>query len=256
MRYALLVSYDGTDFCGWQRQPNGRSVQAVLEGAAEEIFSAPVRIQASGRTDAGVHALGQVCILDGETNIPAHKLRECFNRLLPQDVKVLASCAAPQDFDCTRQAKRKTYCYRAYFAQTAHPLLDRYCARLAFAPDAARIRAGAECVLGEHDFAAFCASGSSIKTTVRTIYSVTVEECERFGARLFTLRVCGNGFLYNMVRILAGELFAIGCGKEAAALCRALQTGERALLAKTMPACGLMLESVEYGISLFAAKEE
>ena len=123
MRYVFLISYDGTHFYGSQRQKSLRTVQSVLEETAEKVFGAPVSAAFSGRTDAGVHAAGQVCHLDGETGIPAEKLREAFNRLLPDDLKVLRSAAAPEGFDCTRGARRKTYCYRFYCAESVLPLL-------------------------------------------------------------------------------------------------------------------------------------
>ena len=148
MRYALIVSYDGMDFAGWQRQKNARTVQETLEGAAEIIFSVPVKITGSGRTDAGVHARGQVCHLDAETSVPAERLRECFNRLLPPDVRVLQSTAA-EGFDCTRGAKRKTYRYFAYYAPCEYPLYERYSVRLGERPNVEAMRAAAELLVGE-----------------------------------------------------------------------------------------------------------
>ena len=257
MRYVLLVQYDGTFLSGFQRQKKGeRTVQGELERAACEIFGTATRVVGSGRTDAGVHAAGQVCHLDGETTIPPHKLRECFNRLLPPDIRVLRSGAAAEGFDCTRGAKRKTYVYIAYFAQTELPLLDRYAARLPALPDLGAMKKAAELVVGEHDFKAFCASGSSAKTSVRTVYSAEVEKSRTANAEVFRIRITGNGFLYNMVRILAGEIFAVGCGKNTDCICRAFQTGERSLLAKTMPAKGLFMENVDYGMPIFSATEE
>ncbi len=252
MRYALLVSYDGTHFSGYQRQRKERTVQGELERAAAEIAGCPVKVYASGRTDAGVHARGQVCMFDAETHIPAEKLRECFNRLLPPDVKVLSSVRAPDGFDCTRQAKRKTYRYRAYFAETEMPLLRRYAARVGERADVNAMREAAALLLGEHDFKAFSSTGSSAKTSVRTVYAIDVAERAEGDAVLYEIAVTGNGFLYHMVRILAGELFAVGCGKPTSALLSALRTGERSLVAKTMPPEGLTLERVEYASPLFS----
>ena len=250
MRYLLLISYDGTDFSGWQIQPQKRTVQGVLSEAAKEIFGTETAMTASGRTDAGVHALGQVAHFDAITTIPAEKLAQCFNRLLPPDVKVLKSALAPEDFDCSRGAKKKTYVYSAYYAQTELPLLRRYAARLAWKPDVSKMRAAAELLLGEHDFAAFRSSGFTSKTSVREIYNVEIVEQSEKGHTLYQIKVTGNGFLYNMVRILAGELFAVGCGKEQM-ITKAFETGERKLLAKTMPPQGLLLEKVEYDTPLF-----
>lgn len=251
MRYVLLVSYDGTEFAGWQRQTNARTVQQTLEDTAAEIFGTYVKIAGSGRTDAGVHAEGQVCHFDVGTDIPAERLRECFNTRLPADVRVLCSAAAPEGFDCTRSAKRKTYCYSFYYAETERPLLERYSVRVRKKPDLEKMRAAAALLEGEHDFKAFCASGSSAKTSVRTVYSVRI--FDRGG--VFEIYVCGNGFLYNMVRIIAGELIAVGCGKQEG-ITEAFRSGDRKCLAGTMPAKGLILFSVDYGAPLFGAARE
>ena len=251
MRYVLSLSYDGTEFSGWQKQSNARTVQSVLEEAVAEIFRGEVKITGSGRTDAGVHALGQICQLDGETNIPAEKLRECFNRILPPDVRILKSARAYEGFDCTRAKKKKTYVYRAYFAESELPLSERFAVRLPQKPDLASMQAACALVTGEHDFAAFRATGSSAKTTVRTLYSASCRAREEEGATHYEVEVCGNGFLYNMVRILAGELFQIGFGKNTDSMLRAFETGERKLLASTMPAKGLTLLKTEYETPVF-----
>lgn len=254
MRYLLLMSYDGADFSGWQKQPGKRTVQETVEEAARALFGAPCRVTASGRTDAGVHALGQVAQFDAGTKIPAERLAACFNRILPPDVKVRASAAAPEGFDCTRAAKRKTYRYLAYYAPAELPLARRYSARLLQRPDVPRMREAARLLVGEHDFRAFRSAGFTSKTSVRTLFSVTVSEREGEGGSFCSVTVTGNGFLYNMVRILAGELFAVGCGKEEG-ITAAFRSGERSALAKTMPPQGLTLMNVDYGAPLFGAEE-
>ena len=254
MRYLLLTTYDGTCFSGWQRQPGKRTVQSVMEEAAREIFGSDVRLTASGRTDAGVHALGQVVGLDAATGIPPEKLSFCFNRLLPPDVKVRESAVAPEGLDPSRSVKQKTYLYRAYHSPCEQPLFGRFAARLSAEPDLFRMREAGKLLLGEHDFAAFRSAGFSSKTSVRTILSLTVEAAEREWGKEYSVSVTGNGFLYNMVRILAGELFAVGCGKEER-ISRAFETGARSELAKTMPPCGLVLMKVDYGVPVFGAKE-
>ena len=248
MKALLLVSYDGTLFSGWQRQPNARTVQEEMEEAAFRAFSRRVTLTASGRTDAGVHALGQVVEGDFPEGIPPEKLRECLNIQLPPDVKVLRSCKAPEAFDVTRQAKRKTYCYNAYFAETELPLYSRYAARLKRQPDIALMREAAKLLEGEHDFSAFRASGYTSRTSIRTLYSVNIENTAIPSGTLYSVLVTGNGFLYNMVRILAGELFAVGCGKQEG-ITRAFETGERSALSVTMPPHGLVLVSADYGIT-------
>ncbi len=257
MRYVLLVGYDGTLFSGWQRQKKGeRTVQGELERAASELFGAPTRVAASGRTDAGVHALGQVCHLDAETSLPPEKLSVLLNAFLPPDLRVYKSGIAPAGFDCTRGAKRKTYCYRLYASESEIPVLERYAVRIKGVPCLDSMRAAADMVVGEHDFKAFCAAGSSAKTTVRTVYAVEIATRTENLYTMYEIRVTGNGFLYNMVRILAGELLAVGLGKDMKQLALALTSGERSLLAKTLPAKGLMLENVEYDAPLFGAQEE
>ncbi len=257
MNAVLLVSYDGTHFSGYQRQAKGeRTVQGTLERTAREIFGVPTLVSASGRTDAGVHAAGQVCMLSCETTVPPRKLRECFNALLPPDLKVLASAEAPAAFDVTRSAKKKTYVYRAYASSCDLPLYSRYAARLPARVDAGRMRVAARLLEGEHDFAAFSATGSSAKTSVRTVYAIEIAEQTANGHTMYEISVTGNGFLYNMVRILAGELFAVGAGKETSFLQQALETGSRSLLARTMPACGLTLQHVDYGFPLFEIDKE
>ena len=259
MRYALKVAYDGTDFCGWQVQPNGYSVQQALSDAAKSAFGEDVIFTASGRTDSGVHALGQVCHADIRTDIPPQRLADALNCHLPQSVSVLASAAAPEGFDANRSAKKKTYRYCVYLSRREHPLMERYAVRSGERPDPARMKACAALLEGEHDFAAFSASGSSVKTTVRTVYSVEVSPwADKFGGRTpgVYIDVCGSGFLYNMVRIMAGAILECGTGKlPLAAAEEALRTGDRELLGKTMPAKGLTLLRAEYGFPLFGRAE-
>ena len=257
MNVALLVSYDGTALCGWQIQANGRTVQGELEAALRSLFGADARVTGSGRTDAGVHAAGQVCnfsLGDGVKILP-ERVADALNTVLPPDIRVLKSAAVPGSFDACRSAKRKTYRYFVYISPHEHPLLERYAVRIRQLPDMAKVRACAALLEGEHDFAAFSAAGSSVQTSVRTLYSLCAEKEERYGIPCLRFDVCGNGFLYNMVRILAGVLLEHGTGKlPLSAVEEALQTGKRDLLGKTMPAKGLTLLSVDYGFPLFAER--
>ena len=250
MRYVMKIAYDGTDFAGWQRQKNALSVQETLEKAIYDALGEDIRITASGRTDAGVHAVGQVCHFDSERiTVPAERMPDCLNRFLPPEVRVLEGWASGDGFDSNRSAKRKTYCYTLYEALREMPLKERYAVRLDTLPSIERLRAAAKLFEGEHDFKAFCASGSSVKTTVRTVYEVRVEEGESFSSRDVKIFVTGNGFLYNMVRTIVGTLLDLANEKRSEdMLCLAFQTGERNLLGKTMPAKGLTLMSVEYEV--------
>ena len=248
MRYVLKIAYDGTENAGWQRQKNALSVQECLENALEQALDIDVRVVASGRTDAGVHAAGQVCHFDSDSlTVPPEKLPDCLNRFLPPDIRLLEGWEGRDGFDSNRSAKRKTYCYSLYESRREMPLLERYAVRVDELPKIEDLRRVAKLFEGEHDFKAFCASGSSVKTTVRTVYEVKVEEMETFALRVVKIYVTGNGFLYNMVRTMAGELLDLASSKKAEeSLQKAFQTGDRNLLGKTMPAKGLLLQSVEY----------
>lgn len=248
MRYALWVTYDGTDFGGWQIQNNARTVQQELETAALAVFGAPVKMTGSGRTDAGVHAEGQVCHFDVETDIPAEKIATCLNLQLPDDVRVVWSAQA-EGFDATK-GKRKTYRYTFYYGTCELPLLTRYAVRVRRFPDLDKMNAAAKLLEGRHDYKAFCAAGSSAKTSVRNVLSANVTETRYPDRVQFDFYVTGEGFLYNMVRIMAGELYEVGCGK-ACEIENAFITGARDLLGKTMPAKGLTLVRVEYDRSPF-----
>ncbi len=247
MRYVIKIAYDGTAYAGWQRQKNAVSVQEVLENALLAALNADVRITASGRTDAGVHAAGQVCHFDAELSVPPEKMPDCLNRFLPADVRVLQGWLGEEGFDANRSAKRKTYCYALYEGKREMPLKERYAVRVEALPSIEAMRACAKAFEGEHDFKAFCASGSAVKTTVRTVYEVRVEESASFDGRDVKIYVTGNGFLYNMVRTMVGELLALADGKKSLeSLERAFALGDRSLVGKTMPAKGLTLMQVEY----------
>lgn len=248
MRYVLKIAYDGTAYAGWQRQKNAPSIQEILENAVQAALGEEVRITGSGRTDAGVHAAGQVCHFDSESiTVPPEKLPDCLNRYLPADIRAIEGWQASENFDSNRSAKRKIYCYSLYVSPREMPLKERYSVRIEGAPSLAILQQKAKLFEGEHDFKAFCASGSSVKTTVREVYQVRVEEGESHGSRDIRVYVTGNGFLYNMVRTMTGELLDLSLGKRTQeSLFTAYKTGERNLLGKTMPAKGLTLVHVEY----------
>ena len=244
MRIALTISYDGTNFCGWQVQPNGRTVQDQIENAVEKVTGQRVRVTGSGRTDAGVHAKGQVAhfTLDG-CSVPPERFYLALNVHLPEDVRVLDSKAVADDFDACRTAKKKTYKYSLYQSNTELPLKERYAVKLDTAVDVEKMRSASKLFIGEHDFKSFCASGSSVKTTVRTIYQLDIDNVDKD----LTFTITGNGFLYNMVRIIVGTLIKVGEGKATLSdVEKMLCDGQRTLGGKTLPAKGLCLEQVEY----------
>ena len=257
MRYRAVISYYGANYVGWQRQLNGLSVQEVLEKALEKTFGAPTSATASGRTDAGVHALGQVVHFDAETSIPTDKIPFAVNTHLPDDVSMLSCEIAPANFNARFSAKRKTYCYKIYVSKHRLPVLELDHEHITYPLDLDKIRQAAKIIEGTHDFKCFEASGSVVKNTVRTVYSVdvvtrpfdntTVRADGKFFDGELSISVTGNGFLYNMVRIIAGTLVYVGIGKLTPEdVSRILETGDRKAAGKTLGARGLTLMSVQY----------
>lgn len=257
MRYRAVISYYGANYVGWQRQLNGLSVQEVLEKALEKTFGAPTSATASGRTDAGVHALGQVVHFDADTSIPTDKIPFAVNTHLPDDVSMLSCEIAPENFNARFSAKRKTYCYKIYVSKHRLPVLELDHEHITYPLDLDKIEQAAKIIEGTHDFKCFEASGSVVKNTVRTVYSVdiatrhfdnaTVRADGKFFDGELSISVTGNGFLYNMVRIIAGTLVYVGIGKLTPQdVSRILETGDRKAAGKTLGAKGLTLMSVQY----------
>lgn len=257
MRYRAVISYYGANYVGWQRQLNGLSVQEVLEKALEKTFGAPTSATASGRTDAGVHALGQVVHFDADTSIPINKIPFAVNTHLPDDVSMLSCEIAPENFNARFSAKRKTYCYKIYVSKHRLPVLELDHEHITYPLDLDKIEQAAKIIEGTHDFKCFEASGSVVKNTVRTVYSVdvatrhfdnaTVRADGKFFGGELSISVTGNGFLYNMVRIIAGTLVYVGIGKLTPQdVSRILETGDRKAAGKTLGAKGLTLMSVQY----------
>ena len=243
MRIKLVVTYDGTGFCGWQRQKNGVSVQETLENAIFSLTGERVSVVGSGRTDAGVHAEGQVAHFDTSSTVPAEKFYLALNAILPESVKIRSSERVSDDFNARFSAKKKTYEYNFYISETVLPLKDRFAVMTDGKFDFDVMRKCAEEFIGTHDFNAFSSTGSKVKTTERTIYSLTFSLFD--GG--FSIAVTGNGFLYNMVRVIVGALCSVGKGERTIADVKAaLTSGKRDRLFKTMPAKGLTLKSVEY----------
>ena len=238
----LLVEYDGTAYCGWQIQPNGDTVQEELEKALFSLTGRKISVTGSGRTDSGVHAKGQVASFAvAEENIPAERYAPALNTLLPQDIRVLKSERAAEHFNARFSAKKKTYRYTFYLSDVARPLFDRYAVRSG-PLDVGKMQEAAALFVGEKDFRSFCAANSAVKDTVRTVYRADVERAGEF----VTLTVCGNGFLYNMVRIMAGTLAEVGEGRLTAADVQGILEGKKRGAGRTAPAKGLCLMGVEY----------
>ncbi|MGI6160962.1 MAG: tRNA pseudouridine(38-40) synthase TruA [Christensenellales bacterium] len=242
-RIKLIIEYDGSGYAGWQTQKNAVGVQQAVEEAIEAVSGIRTAVHGSGRTDAGVHAYAQTAHFDTESSVPPDKWMYALNALLPPDIRVTSSGEADGEFHARFSATGKKYVYTIFNAPHA-PALLRNMAWHVFIPlDIELMTKAAEMLVGKHDFAAFAATGSSVKDTVRTIYSVSVKR----DGRLIKIEVCGDGFLYNMVRIIAGTLVVVGSKKlEPECIALAIEKKDRNLLGPTAPAHGLALAEVYY----------
>jgi tRNA pseudouridine38-40 synthase len=240
----LILSYDGTDFNGWQSQPGYRTVQATLEHAIGKLTGEEcVRVNASGRTDAGVHALGQVVNFYSVTAHPTDVLVRAINAHLPPDVVVREAAEVPHSFDANRDAKRKLYRYLIHDGAVPDPFLRRYCCQSPHPLDAAAMRRAAEPLKGRHDFHSFETDWPNRLSSVRTITHLSVN---RFGDWIW-IDVEADGFLYNMVRAIAGTLMNVGRGYwPEEQIDRILQAEDRSQAGPTAPAQGLFLVRVSY----------
>lgn len=243
-RFKLVVQYDGTDFSGFQIQPEKRTVQGELEKVLEFLVGEKVRIYASGRTDTGVSAFAQVCHFDTEKEIDAKKLEVSLNGLLPADVAVPSVEKVGMDFDSRFTAKKKTYQFRFYVSRYELPLLERSAVRINDYADVKMMNEACKFLIGTHDFSSFVAAKSGKTDFVRTIYDAKIVE---IGDGIFAFEVTGNGFLYNMVRIIFGTLLKVAYGKmRPEEMKDIIEAKDRKRAGKTMPAKGLVMKSVVY----------
>ena len=241
--YRLLLSYRGTRYAGWQRQENALAVQQVVEEALERLLERPVRVVGASRTDAGVHARGQVAHLELATPFPESGLVHGANRLLPEDVRVLAASAAPRGFHARKHAWSKEYLYRLSRAPIVSPIVSLFVARAPRALDVDRMARAAALLPGRHDFSAFALAGGSHGQPVRRIFAADWEE----NGEELRFRVAGEGFLRGMVRALVGTLVEVGTGKRSLTGFAELLAGRpRSAAGPTAPAHGLTLERVVY----------
>lgn len=249
MNYKLLLQYDGTEFHGWQIQEDLRTVQGELTQALSLIDGRSVNVHGSGRTDAGVHAEGQVASVEIHREISATKLRAAINANIGRDVRVLTVEQVSDDFHARYSAIEKTYVYRIVNGPVMSPFWWRYSYQEARPLDLERMRKAAELFLGNHDWTAFSAAQSDVEDRVRTVTHAEVTESidDRSPGSLIEFRVSAEGFLRYMVRAMAGTLMAVGRGElDTEAIRDALETSARPTAAVTAPACGLTLLSVRY----------
>jgi tRNA pseudouridine38-40 synthase len=244
MRYRMTVEYDGTDFAGWQRQDNAPTVQATIEDALATMTGAPTAIRGAGRTDAGVHALGQVAHFDSDANIPPHGYARGLNSILPRTIAIRDVQPAAPDFDARFSAHQKLYRYSIWTAESRSPLRDRYVWHLRRKLAVDEMQRAADALVGKHDFAAFRAADCERKTTVRTVARLAIARPEN---ELVTVEVEADAFLKNMVRIIVGTLVEVGYGKRGADdVQRILDGRDRRAAGVTAPAQGLVLVHVDY----------
>ena len=244
-RLKLIVEYDGTDYVGWQLQPNGPSVQGRLQLALRELVGQPVEVVAAGRTDSGVHASGQVVAFDSPVQLPTKAYWMGLNSLLPEDIAVLSAEEVAPDFDPRRWARGKRYRYRVSNRRTRSPLLRRTHWEVFLPLDVAAMRAALPALLGAHDFSAFRAADCQAAHARREL---TRLELAGSPGEVLTLTVEGTAFLKHMVRNLAGTLLEVGRGKHPPGwVGEVLQGRDRTRAGPTAPAHGLCLEEVFYG---------
>ncbi len=239
----LNISYIGTNYAGWQVQPNAVSVAEEIIKAIKKVTGKTVKLNGSGRTDAGVHAYGQVASFRIDSNIPAERFANAINHYLPDDIVVNYSYEADENFHARFDAKGKCYEYKIYNSKVRDPFLKDRAWQFTYDLDIEKVKSAAKLIEGTHDFRAFMASGSQVTDTVRTVYSVDVVD----EGKNITITVKGNGFLYNMVRIIVGNLMYIGCGKMTEEELTDLFVNlDRTTGAVTAPACGLYMKEVFY----------
>jgi len=245
IRIKMIIEYDGSNYHGFQRQDNAHTIQAEIEEQLYRLCKVKITIWAAGRTDAGVHARGQVISFDTESSIPPDRWTLALNSLLPDDIQVLSSSAVSPDFHPQFQALRKHYTYVVYREKTAATFYRRYALCNTETLDIAAMQRACCLIEGRHDFRAFCASGSTAKTFERTVFNCSIEE----KGSILRLDIEADGFLYNMVRIIMGTLLQAGRKRISAEdMAGIIQSQDRTRAGPTMPPHGLYLLSVTYPV--------
>lgn len=242
-RIKLTVAYDGTDYCGWQIQPNGITVEEVLNRNLSELTGEEITVIGASRTDSGVHAQGNVAVFDSDTTIPPERIAYAVNRKLPEDIVVIRSEEVPGDWHPRYQETEKTYEYHILNREMPDPVRRRDTYFVSYPLDLEAMRRAAAYLKGEHDFRSFCNIHTDVQDTVRTIYDLDIIR----SGDLVTVRIRGNGFLYNMVRIIVGTLVRVGRGFYSPGQVKEiLEAKERTSAGVTAPPQGLVLVKIDY----------
>lgn len=242
-RVKLVVAYDGTNYHGWQVQDNGITIEEVLNQTISELVQEDIKVIGASRTDAGVHACGNVAVFDTESRIPGDKFSFALNQRLPEDIRIQESCEVDADFHPRYADTVKTYEYNILNRRFELPSKRLYAAFCYYPMDIERMNQAAAYLVGEHDFKSFCSAGAQVQMTVRTIYAVNVTKDDD----MVHIRITGNGFLYNMVRIIAGTLMQVGTGlMEPEQVKEILEARDRSKAGPTAVAKGLTLVEIRY----------
>ena len=243
MRVKLVVAYEGTNYCGWQIQPNGITIEQVLNETLSSLLGEEITVTGASRTDAGVHSLGNVAVFETHTKMPAEKISFALNQRLPEDIVVQESCQVPEDFHPRFSKSRKTYEYRILNCRFRQPLERRTSYFYHYPLDVSAMQKAAAYLVGEHDFTSFASVHAQTNTYVRMIYALDVVR----EGDMIRIRVQGNGYLYNMVRIIAGTLIQVGAGIKKPEDMESILAGkDRELAGPTAPAHGLTMIGLEY----------
>lgn len=242
-RIKLIVAYDGTNYHGWQIQPNGITIESELNKHLTALTGEEIKVIGASRTDSGVHALGNVAVFDTSARMPGEKFAYALNTRLPKDIKIQLSEEVSLDFHPRHCDSIKTYEYRILNRKFPIPTSRLYSYFTYYPLDIKLMQECASYIVGEHDFQAFCSVGTQVKSTVRTVYSLFADKKDD----LITIRITGNGFLYNMVRIIAGTLMEAGQGfYPPEYIQEIIKSRDRANAGPTAPAEGLTLVKIEY----------
>lgn len=242
-RVKLTVAYDGTKYCGWQIQPNGITVEEVLNRKLSGMTGEEIAVIGASRTDSGVHARGNVAVFDTESPIPAERMAYALNRRLPEDIVIVKSEEVPLDWHPRYCDCEKTYEYHIWNSEVPDPTKRHTTYHVSYKLDIEKMRQAAQYLIGEHDFVSFCSIHRNVKTTVRTIYQLDIEKHHED----LTIRIRGNGFLYNMVRIIVGTLLRVGRGYYTPEQVKEiLEAKNREAAGVTAPPQGLMLMEINY----------
>ena len=242
-RVKLTIAYDGTNYCGWQIQNNGITIEEVINRELTRLLGEEIKVIGASRTDSGVHALGNVAVFDTETRIPAEKISFALNQKLPDDIRITNSCQVADDFHPRYCNTIKTYEYRIWNDRFPNPLVRLYSKFVYFNIDIERMEKAAAYLVGEHDFKSFCTPRTQVESTVRTVTEISFFK----EGNMITMRIKGTGFLYNMVRIIMGTLLKCGMGMyEPEYVKEILDACDRAKAGPKAEACGLTLMGIEY----------